>query len=59
MVYMKNAEERAGLKIFSQKLLKMKSSLSKSTKTIEIYANYLLYGFLKELVMYSLSKFSP
>ena len=56
---MKNAEERAGLKIFSQKLMKMKSSLSKSTKTIEIYANYLLCGFLKELVMYRLSKFSP
>ena len=59
MVYMKNAEERAGLKIFSQKLLKMKSSLSKSTKTVENCANYLLYGFLKELMMYSLSKFSP
>ena len=51
MVYMKNAEERAGLKIFSQKLLKMKSSLSKSTKTVENCANYLLYGFLKELMM--------
>ena len=33
------------------KVLRTKSSLSKSTKTIEICANYLLYGFLKELMM--------
>jgi len=57
MIYMKNAKERAGLKIFSQKLLKMKSSLSKSTKTIEIYANHLLYGFLKELMMCRFCRF--
>jgi hypothetical protein len=42
MVYMKNAEERVGLKIFWPKILKMKSSLSKSTKTIENCAIYLL-----------------
>ena len=39
------------------KVLRMKSSLSKSTKTVENCANYLLYGFLKELMMCRFCRF--
>ena len=39
------------------KVLRMKSSLLKSTKTVENCANYLLYGFLKELMMCRFCRF--
>ena len=46
-VYMKNAEERARFEIFWRKSWVFMFSLSKSTKTTEKHANYLLCDFLR------------
>ena len=46
-IYMKNAEEWARFEIFWRKSWVFMFSLSKSTKTTEKYANYLLCGFLR------------